>query len=158
MSLTDTTIGKTIAKYRKQKNLTQKELAKKCECATGTIQQYELGKRKVSIEKLKIIANALEVDTQTLIQDNTMSAINKAIFDEVSAYSKLSETDKKQLLEKFNLKKQFEDDFSTDIEHDMIKLFSSLNEKGQTKAIEQIELLAKIPEYQADNGKPEGNK
>jgi hypothetical protein len=33
----------------------------------------------------------------------------------------------------------------------MVKLFSSLNEKGQAKAIEQLELLARIPEYQADN-------
>jgi transcriptional regulator with XRE-family HTH domain len=39
------------------------------------------------------------------------------------------------------------------IKPEMIKLFSSLNEKGQSKAIEQIEMLAKIPEYQADKTK-----
>jgi transcriptional regulator with XRE-family HTH domain len=37
------------------------------------------------------------------------------------------------------------------IKSDMIKYYSSLNEKGQKKALEQIEMLSKIPEYQADN-------
>ena len=36
------------------------------------------------------------------------------------------------------------------------KLFNSLNEKGQDKALEQVEMLTKIPEYQAETpDKPE---
>ena len=38
-------IGKKIKQYRKSADLTQKQLAQKCGYATGTIQQYELGKR-----------------------------------------------------------------------------------------------------------------
>jgi hypothetical protein len=35
---------------------------------------------------------------------------------------------------------------------DMIKIyFAMLNKKGQLKAIEQVELLSRIPEYQKSN-------
>lgn len=64
------TIGECIKKNRKLAGLTQKELALKCEFATGTIQQYELGKRQPRIEQLEIIADALEISLGELIGSN----------------------------------------------------------------------------------------
>lgn len=61
------TIGENIKKYRKIANLTQRELAEKCESATGTIQQYELDKRQPRVEQLKKIATALKVQVPDLI-------------------------------------------------------------------------------------------
>lgn len=55
------TIGENIKKYRKRAGLTQKELAKKCGLATGTIQQYELNKRQPRLEQINLIANILGV-------------------------------------------------------------------------------------------------
>lgn len=54
-------IGDNIKKYRNQKGLTQKQLAEKVGCATGTIQQYELGKRQPRIEQSQKIADALSI-------------------------------------------------------------------------------------------------
>lgn len=50
------TVGEKIQSIRKEKGLSQKDLAKKLKIAPGTIQQYEAGKRKVTVEKLMDIA------------------------------------------------------------------------------------------------------
>lgn len=61
------TVGQRIQSARKKANLTQKELAERLGLATGTIQQYELGKRQPRIEQLQAIANALNIDVYDLI-------------------------------------------------------------------------------------------
>lgn len=61
------TIGEKIQKARKEKKYTQKQLAEKCGVATGTIQQYELGKRQPRIEQLEKIADALDVSVADLM-------------------------------------------------------------------------------------------
>ena len=64
------TVGEKIQVVRKEKGLSQKDLAEKLNIATGTIQQYEIGKRKVTIEKLMNIAFALGVPVGRLIPFN----------------------------------------------------------------------------------------
>lgn len=59
-------IGIRIQEARKVKGWTQKELAEKLGLATGTVQQYELGKRSPSIETLKKIAELLNVSVDDL--------------------------------------------------------------------------------------------
>lgn len=56
-------IGKRIQTARKAKKLTQKQLAEKLGVATGTIQQYELGKRTPGLETVLDISDALEVSS-----------------------------------------------------------------------------------------------
>ena len=60
-------IGERIQSARKQKGLTQKELAQKLGLATGTIQQYELNKRQPRMELLKEIASVLDVEVGYLL-------------------------------------------------------------------------------------------
>lgn len=55
------TIGELIKTWRKEKGLTQKQLAEKTGIATITIQQYEGGKRVPKAEFLAKIALALEI-------------------------------------------------------------------------------------------------
>ena len=64
------TVGEKIQAIRKEKGLSQKELADKLGIAPGTIQRYEAGKRKVTIEKLMRIAVTLEVPVERLIPFN----------------------------------------------------------------------------------------
>lgn len=73
------TIGESIKKNRKLAGLTQKELASKCGFATGTIQQYELGKRQPRIEQLEIIANALGMRTGDLIDSDKLTKIQSDV-------------------------------------------------------------------------------
>lgn len=63
-------LGPRIASARKSKKMTQKELAAILGLATGTVQQYELGKRRPDIDVLKAIANALDVSVDTLVSTN----------------------------------------------------------------------------------------
>ncbi len=78
------TIGENIKRIRKEKGLTQKQLADKLKCATGTIQQYELGKRQPRIEQLKRIATALDVDVWELIEFNIIDVEHRNLFEETT--------------------------------------------------------------------------
>lgn len=60
-------IGKHIREYRKKAGLTQKELAEKSNIAEITIRQYESGKRTPNSEKLKNIANVLQISPSLLM-------------------------------------------------------------------------------------------
>lgn len=74
-------IGQRIKAARKSAGLTQKALAEKIGAATGTIQQYELGKRQPRIEQLQVIADALNVSPYSLYSFDQAS---NAIFDEIN--------------------------------------------------------------------------
>ena len=55
------TIGERIKEARKHRKMTQKQLAEAAGVATGTIQQYELGKREPKYEILVRICQALNI-------------------------------------------------------------------------------------------------
>lgn len=60
-------VGKNIRKLRKEKNLTQDELAERLHCTRQTISNYENGKSEPYIALLVEIANVLEVEANDLI-------------------------------------------------------------------------------------------
>jgi len=64
------TFGEIIKQYRKFMNLTQKELAEKSDIAVGTLQQYELNKRKPQLDIIKRIADVLEISVDFLLGYN----------------------------------------------------------------------------------------
>lgn len=74
-------IGENIKKYRKMRGLTQRKLAELCGLATGTIQQYELGKRTPNIDTIIKISEKLEVTV-----DNLMSQFEFMSPDELHDY------------------------------------------------------------------------
>jgi len=65
------TIGRNIRDYRKQKRLTQKQLAELAGVASITISQYEIGRRQPKISQLEKIANALGASVDDLISDTS---------------------------------------------------------------------------------------
>lgn len=75
------TIGQRIKEARKSFGLTQRELAEKSGTATGTIQQYELGKRQPRLEQLQRISNALNVPLSQLV--GTSDTIQEAVFEKL---------------------------------------------------------------------------
>lgn len=83
-----TQTGELIRTYRKQRNLTQAELAKKCGTSAAMIRQYELGKRNPKIETLVKISDALDVSYKMLVTNNL-------IFDAVPANCKINDILKK---------------------------------------------------------------
>lgn len=60
-------VGKHIKSIRKEKNLTQDELAERLHCTRQTISNYETGKSEPGIEILIELAGVLEVEINDLI-------------------------------------------------------------------------------------------
>ncbi|MBD5460967.1 MAG: helix-turn-helix transcriptional regulator [Lachnospiraceae bacterium] len=143
------TIGENIKKIRKEKRLTQKQLGKKCGIDEANIRKYELGKQNPKIETIQKIAMALGVAWSTLLEDTTQEVQNELV-----------KADLKNMIENliFNIPDIQNRNGVADIEMEAIEkrsnyisLYDKLNLIGQVKAIEQVELLTKIPEYRRDN-------
>lgn len=125
------TIGEKIKTLRRKKRLTQKQLGDLCGMADSAIRRYESGRAKPKIETIEKIANALGVPLNKLIDD----AIIIPIVEPTRETLRARESEEKEL--SFLNKMDF--------------FREKLNYKGQDKAIEQVELLTKIPEYQKKN-------
>ena len=61
------TLGKNIKKYRKLKNLSQNQLAEKVDLSREHLACIETGKEFISLRKLFLIADILEVPVKNLI-------------------------------------------------------------------------------------------
>ena len=81
------TLGQNIKKYRKQKGLTQSELAEIIDSTDSAITRYETNTREPSIDILNKIAAALGVTIGKVVEgiydvknyDNVMKHLNEAI-------------------------------------------------------------------------------
>lgn len=124
------TIGQRIKEARKSAGLTQRELAEKAGTATGTIQQYELGKRQPRIEQFQAIADVLNVDVNWLMNGYTLAQRDQAFRDFV----------KKRFSEVETVKTR-----ADEVVQDMGKL----NEEGQLEAVKRVKELTEIPRYRA---------
>lgn len=121
--------GDKIRKHRLAQNLTQKELGQKCNMYESQIRKYETGKANPKRETLQKIAIALNIPLESLYSDLEIANLKITRY-----FDSLLDTNK-NILQK---KEKLED------------AFFLLNDLGQDKAIEQVELLAKIPEYKAN--------
>lgn len=65
--MSHTTIGREIYKYRKERNMTIEELAKKSHVSAPTICAYENGKSLPKLRLLYKIAVALDCDYEHLV-------------------------------------------------------------------------------------------
>lgn len=142
-------IGQKIKKIRKEKNITQRELGERMGVSQQQIAQYENGKLKPKLETICRIADALEISHNTLF--DTMDPHEKGVLLKYNLIELVKNlnievtdiTDSNSIInaveETANKKRKY------------IKLYDFLNSPGQDKAIEQVELLTKIPEYQKKN-------
>jgi len=61
---------KTLAELRKERNISQRELAKKLEVSSGTIGMYESGKRTPSLNRAIKIAKIFDVPIENISFSN----------------------------------------------------------------------------------------
>lgn len=143
------TIGEKIRKIRKENGLTQKQLGEKLGVSYQMIAQYENGKRNPKIDTIEKIADALEVSKNSFYDNFTQLEKGEMVkSDLIDIIKKLNLeveriTDKDGNIEKALTK-------SVEKKREYICLYDQLNSNGQDKAIEQVELLTKIPEYRKD--------
>lgn len=123
------TIAQKIKLIRKKRGMTQDELGRLSGINAGNIRKYESGSiTNPTYKTLQKLANALEVPVYFFASGSNNEQTIKELDDEVEKFLK-SDTFKTR---------------NTIINN----LFSALNDIGQDKAIEQVEMLTKIPEYQ----------
>jgi transcriptional regulator with XRE-family HTH domain len=70
-------IAANIRRYRQKQGLTQEALAELVDFDLRYIQQIETGRKKMSLEALLAIANALEVPLATLLRPATMPEVKR---------------------------------------------------------------------------------
>lgn len=139
MKQEENSIGKNLKKFRNISGLTQQELAEKCGFATITIRQYENGTREPKTKQQAIICSALGIPRLALLTGTTDSKYNSSfaagMADALTIYRNAETHDKglSDMLKKL-----------------LVSSFDTLNRSGQEKAIEQVEMLTKIPEYRKD--------
>lgn len=131
--------GQNIKAARKKRGLTQDQLAKKCDLATITIQQYELEKREPRTEYLERIAGALNIS----LSDLTNLSIEYDQKGEIKSMSGYAEDLKAIIGEDRSIE---ETDSAKDKEN-ICKLFNMLNSAGRQKALERVQELTEIPRY-----------
>ena len=68
-------VGKNIAKFRKEKNLTQEELAKKINVSSKTISSYENNKNLPNIETLILLSQELDVSINDILGINVLMSM-----------------------------------------------------------------------------------
>ena len=79
-------IGIRIRYFRKRKDWTQEELAKRVELSDSTISLYERGEREVPADVIILICKALDVSPNTLLGFDTAGNKQK-MMDEVSHFA-----------------------------------------------------------------------
>lgn len=169
------TAGEKIKFYRTQKGLSQKELGKLLGVSQQMIGQYENKSETLKPSTLRKIAVALgckisDLDDSANDYENTLYMIlscEKKI-EEISALldsGSLDETTSYCLHDDLRIYKNILADYQKKIEHlpesiddlyidlrsELLELFDDLNYQGQEKALEQVKLLARIPEYKKDS-------
>lgn len=128
-------ISERIKTLRNKSGITQKELAQRTGLSIASIQGYEQGKYKPKIEQLQKIAVVLNVSMYDLTQfTKGMDCTNQEL-------KSVLMNDKKAM-------QQLWDDH-------IIYYYHKLNQQGQEKATELIELLTRIPEYRKDYTNPQ---
>ena len=148
----DLTTGEKIKKYRLEKGWTQEKLAKEAEISTISIQQYEGNRRNAKFETIIKIAEALEVPPIELMCEwpefqNIVSRIVGAELEKKRPEIEKAISNQKMNLERFGFSLNDEDIM---YRNEIMDCYNELNMHGRKKAAEQIKLLTKIPEYQAD--------
>lgn len=117
-------IPENIKELRAGLGMTQKQLAQETGLSIGTIQGYEQGRYEPKLEALELLTNALRCSLEDIL--------------DMPVYG----------TEKDLLSWLLYDEIPTEQYEKILINFNKLNNDGREKAAEQVELLAKIPEYQ----------
>jgi transcriptional regulator with XRE-family HTH domain len=107
-------IGDRIATLRKQKKMSQTELAGLINGSKEAIGKYERNETVPSVEVAKKIADVFEVTIDYLVNDNTLPSFDKEMVERFKSIDKLKPKDKEHLfalmdafLVKNNIQQQF---------------------------------------------------
>lgn len=94
MSVNFKLLGKRVREVRKEKGISQADLAVKCKTSAQYLSQIENGKKQASLQILITIAEALEVSLDELLVGNQVKNLAEysnevaRVFEDCSSYEK----------------------------------------------------------------------
>lgn len=148
MMVDTSTTGENIRVVRRQRGITQEELAKMTGLSTMSIRRYESGERIVTDETLIKIGNALQIEWQKLkglvcwgfdgdgfqvwAPPESETELNQIFADNISKHR----SSRKKASDRINA------------------ALDKLNLTGQEKAVERVEELTEISRYQKEPQQP----
>lgn len=145
--------GKRIQEARKRKGLTQKELANMLGLATGTIQQYELEKRRPKAETIEKMSLILSLEPIEILTGRNSEEWERRFEAEIKYAEDTQREVENYIYTKGVITGAVASLISLGIDEGtvetLIEKILELNSIGQKKALERIEELAEIPKYQA---------
>ena len=134
--------------------MTRKELAEKSGISAVSIAKYENNERKPKIETLQKIAAALNTNFAFLTSENT-DVIKNILADLLDSATDIQNTGMENIKNSLFTLSDSADNALTSLRDNTLFLesrlktaYDSLNTDGQIKAIEAVEILAKVPDYQ----------
>lgn len=137
-------IGTNIKKYRKEKGLTQRELADKLNIATNSLSRYEIGERRPPIDMIEKIAEILNVTPIQLMYDEE---VENALNQSAEILSNFNPNDSSTFTEvSFEDEVQRQEMYLKELREDTINKYDSLDLFGQKAANKYINFLAKDEE------------
>lgn len=170
------TIGENIRRIRKQKGITQSQLADALDTTKSAISKYELGHRELRIDLLKAIASYLQIDLFELIPEEQREG-----FEHITSYfrsEQKSVREKAHEVEEILLNNALNISYLqklaqisllvdatienplSELDSDILKAvllgsFSQLNLRGQYEAVERIAELELIPRFSKEKNPPQ---
>lgn len=127
-------IGTRIREIRKEKGLSQIEVAKNAKIAVNSLRLYESNKRQPSFEKLLHIADALGVDVNVFFDPHITLTIDNAVesgWRNARQFYGISNSDPNII--------------------SLLDAYNQLNNKGQQIAVERVEELSQLKQYKKEN-------
>ena len=92
------TIADRIRHYRKQKDLSQSDLANLSDVNLKSLSRYENNTSVPPADILKKLADALQISADALLDDNNLSIQDKSLFDKFLTIQQMEGEDKKMIL------------------------------------------------------------
>jgi len=152
-------LGQRIQRYRKNKNITQKELAEKIGKGVSTVQKYEIDVITPPIEVIKKIADVLEVEMADLVAEvhATNEEYDKAIIESDFWHIKMTELqngaingdtffkEMRNAILNYQVKKRIE--LEQKNLQQLLDNYKTLNKNGQKEANRYIKYLLTLEEY-----------
>lgn len=89
-------LGKRIKTYRNKKGITQKELADKIGVSNAVMSRYESGTRSPDFDKLKLIANELDVSIDYLL-DHDKNNTDSFLMNHAEGFNELPPEEQKRI-------------------------------------------------------------
>lgn len=147
--------GDRIKEARKNKGLTQEQLATAIGVKRAVISKYETGLVTPSVEQIEKIARELNISVgQIMGWPEPTEAEKKKFLEEYQPIFNRVEKAMNHLQEEikpYNLDNPASlPTYDMIAEKELLEHFSALNLEGKIKAIERVEELSKIPDYQKD--------